>query len=168
MAAESAVAEAVPAAEAVAAEAVAAESVAAEAVAAAETAPAAETVPAETVPAAAPAAVPAAETVAAVPAAPAEPAAPAAVPAAAPAAEAVPVEDCYIFVCPHCGDYVQVAKNEVNCQIFRHGAYKNGQQIPPHAPREECDRLFNENLIYGCGRPFTFSGGATAAICDYI
>ena len=44
---------------------------------------------------------------------------------------------------------------DFNCKIFRHGVYKNNnKQIEPHLNIKECDRLFNEKLIYGCGKPF--------------
>ena len=56
--------------------------------------------------------------------------------------------DNYIFDCPHCNGIVLVAKTEVNCQIFRHGCIKsNGQQVNPHASKEECELLLSENLV---------------------
>jgi len=75
----------------------------------------------------------------------------------------------YDIACPHCGGPVQVPRDGINCQIFRHGVYKTnpGLAIPPHAPKAECDRLVAEGLIYGCGRPFRFDG-ATVAVCDYV
>lgn len=74
----------------------------------------------------------------------------------------------YIIICPHCKENIIVNKNEINCTIFRHGVIKsNNQQMNPHTPKTECDRLFNENLIYGCGKPFKFNG-TTLSKCDYI
>ena len=74
----------------------------------------------------------------------------------------------YLLACPHCGGKITVLHGELNCQIFRHGAYiKNGRPIPPHATQAECQRLVNEKLIYGCGKPFRFDG-EKASICDYI
>ena len=68
--------------------------------------------------------------------------------------------------CPHCGISIEI--EQINCAIFRCGIYKqNGQQIPPHLPKEECDRLFCENLIYGCGRPFIITENIPKK-CDYI
>ena len=32
--------------------------------------------------------------------------------------------------------------------------YPSSHKIPPHLHKEECDRLVQENLIYGCGKPF--------------
>lgn len=73
----------------------------------------------------------------------------------------------YLFACPHCGGYIQVAKTDINCQIFRHGQYKSGQPVPPHASKHVCDRLVAENLVYGCCKPLKFDG-QTVRICDYI
>jgi len=77
--------------------------------------------------------------------------------------------DCYILTCPHCHCQVQVPLNGVNCQIFRHGVYKNNpmRQIPPHAPKTLCDKLIADGSIIGCGRPFRFNG-KNVAVCDYI
>jgi hypothetical protein len=47
----------------------------------------------------------------------------------------------------------------------------NGEQLPPHFPRAECDRVVAEDLIYGCGKPFrieTVDGQQVAVVCDYI
>jgi len=58
-----------------------------------------------------------------------------------------------IIICPHCNNSVII--EEINCAIFRHGILKsNGQQMNPHTPKIECDNLINNNLIYGCGKPF--------------
>ena len=75
----------------------------------------------------------------------------------------------YVFACPHCGLQVQVPRDGLNCQIFRHGAYRANPDvgIPPHAPKAECDRLVAEGLIVGCGKPFRFDG-VTATVCDYV
>ena len=78
----------------------------------------------------------------------------------------------YFFQCPHCQGEVIVAKNEVNCAIFRHGVYKsNLQQIHPHLPKNECDRLYSSEMIYGCGKPFRLiktNNEIQIEICDYI
>ena len=79
--------------------------------------------------------------------------------------------------CPHCKDYIIVKETELNCKIFRHGTYKNNlEQINPHLPKEDCDKLIEKDLIYGCGKPFrlninTKTNGVinyTTEICDYI
>lgn len=71
-----------------------------------------------------------------------------------------------IVQCPHCEMFIEVL--ELNCKIFRCGIYKDTYlQIPPHLPKEECDRLFCENLIYGCGRPFIITENIPKK-CDYI
>jgi hypothetical protein len=70
--------------------------------------------------------------------------------------------------CPHCFLEILVNIKEINCAIFRHGVYKhNMEQINPHLCKSECDRLFNENLIYGCGKPFKIVNNE-AIICEYI
>jgi hypothetical protein len=77
-----------------------------------------------------------------------------------------------IIQCPHCKDYIQVFIKEFNCKIFRHGIFKDSlKQIDPHLKKVECDRLKNENLIYGCGKPFELiitGNGYETKICDYI
>jgi hypothetical protein len=48
---------------------------------------------------------------------------------------------------------------------------QTGQQIPPHLPKPECDRLASEDRIYGCGKPFRVEkkeNGLEAIPCDYI
>jgi|SaaInlV_100m_DNA_2_1039680.scaffolds.fasta_scaffold01851_2 hypothetical protein len=83
-------------------------------------------------------------------------------------------ENTYIFNCPHCDALIEVCQNQTNCLIFRHGSLKeNNTQIDPHLGKEECDRLFNENLIYGCGKPFKLVRNGTneidkVVVCDYI
>ena len=80
----------------------------------------------------------------------------------------------YIIInCPHCKDNIIIFKTEFNCKIFRHGVYKNTlQQIEPHMPKIDCENLINNNLIYGCGKPFkiieTNLNNYTAMICEYI
>jgi hypothetical protein len=74
-----------------------------------------------------------------------------------------------IVECPHCKDLILIEK--INCSIFRHGVFKcNGKQLNPHAPKPECDLLFNKNLIYGCGKPFELikkDDTFIAEICEY-
>jgi hypothetical protein len=78
-----------------------------------------------------------------------------------------------IVTCPHCEQLIEIVA--VNCAIFRCGEYKaNGQQLPPHLPKEECDRLFSTGQIWGCGKPFRLEPKGTttaeyiAVCCDYI
>lgn len=77
--------------------------------------------------------------------------------------------------CPHCQQLIEI--EQINCGIFRCGIYRQtGQQIPPHHPKSECDRLTEQNLIYGCGKPFRIQVEKdneekiiyTAIPCDYI
>jgi hypothetical protein len=47
----------------------------------------------------------------------------------------------------------------------------SGQQVSPHAPKTECDYLYENGLIYGCGKPFRIvseSGEYKVEVCDYI
>lgn len=78
----------------------------------------------------------------------------------------------YLLQCPHCHEYVYVQKNELNCLIFRHGVHKsNFQPIYPHTSKEECDRLVQQQQIYGCGKPFEIillpNQQMVVQICDY-
>lgn len=80
--------------------------------------------------------------------------------------------------CPHCNGTVLIHPTEVNCRIFRHGVFSaTGQPVAPHAPKEECDRLFAQGLILGCGKPFQLVDGTDqttqkpcliAVVCGYI
>jgi len=78
----------------------------------------------------------------------------------------------HFFICPHCEGAIIVHHHELNCRIFRHGVYiVNMQQMNPHTPKEECDRLATSNQIIGCGKPFQAveqNGEWVAVICDYI
>jgi len=80
--------------------------------------------------------------------------------------------DLHVLTCPHCQGTIIVHPGELNCRIFRHGVYRiNGQPMSPHAPRAECERLVEQNLILGCGKPFRVEqreGVETAIECDYL
>jgi hypothetical protein len=70
--------------------------------------------------------------------------------------------------CPHCQGELSLTENEMNCKIFRHGWLRsNYSQIPPHASKTECDYLFKNGLIIGCGKPFKVID-RKAISCDYI
>jgi len=74
-----------------------------------------------------------------------------------------------IFVrCPWCDLWVEIV--QINCGIFRHGIFiENGQQLDPHSPKEYCEKVFTDKLIYGCGKPFKLEVPEYNAIkCDYI
>lgn len=80
-------------------------------------------------------------------------------------------DNTYTFDCPHCDNLIQVYIHEINCQIFRHGIYKDSfEQVNPHMPKQECDRLVDEELVMGCCKPFRIFLGDEpfADICDYI
>lgn len=89
--------------------------------------------------------------------------------------------NCYVFLCPHCQTFIQVERNAINCAIFRHGYFYNREQtgqltltnqMNPHTPKEECERLVRENKIVGCGKPFQLVRGESNSylvkICNYI
>jgi len=66
--------------------------------------------------------------------------------------------------CPHCGIAIEI--EQINCAIFRCGIYKeNGEQIPPHLPKEECDQI--KDKIWGCSNPFKYENGKLVG-CKYI
>jgi len=75
-----------------------------------------------------------------------------------------------ILYCPHCESAFIMEK--LNCGIFRHGIYKkNGKQLDPHSSKEVCDKVTEENLIYGCGKPFQIvqeTGEYIVKKCQYI
>lgn len=78
----------------------------------------------------------------------------------------------YIFTCPHCGLYIQVHKDEINCRIFRHAIYKNNfLQINPHTSEDECNKLKETGQVYGCTKPFMlvkYNDQYMVQICGYI
>ncbi len=64
--------------------------------------------------------------------------------------------------CPHCSQLIEI--ESINCAIFRCGIYRTtGQQVSPHAPKAECDRLAAEQQIWGCGKPFRLVREAASA-----
>lgn len=81
-----------------------------------------------------------------------------------------------IINCPHCNEEVLIFSYEINCGIFRHGVFKeNMQQIDPHLPEVYCNRLIEEDKIFGCGKPFKINRDIInnkivyrVEICDYI
>ena len=76
--------------------------------------------------------------------------------------------DYNVINCPHCNDLIIIYNNEINCRIFRHAIYKNGDNVNPHTTKEECDRLVQNGEIYGCGKPFQLDDNNQPFICDYI
>tara|TARA_B110000483_G_scaffold239091_1_gene316948 strand:- start:3400 stop:3666 length:267 start_codon:yes stop_codon:yes gene_type:complete len=77
-------------------------------------------------------------------------------------------QEMYYFKCPNCRGLCQVHVSDIKCGIFRHAVYKsNNEFINPHTSEEDCKRLKNENLVYGCAMPFKFDG-KNVEICGYI
>ena len=73
----------------------------------------------------------------------------------------------FAVVCPWCERLTIILS--VNCGIFRHGVFKkNMVQIPPHSPKNVCDKLVSESKIYGCGKPFQIGKDGIASKCGYI
>jgi len=71
-----------------------------------------------------------------------------------------------VVICPHCNEYIEIL--ELNCSIFRHGVYKvNFEQINPHLNKIDCDYLYDNDLIFGCGKPFKVVNNE-AEKCDYL
>jgi hypothetical protein len=85
--------------------------------------------------------------------------------------EVILIEDFYVFNCPHCSVEIIVAKNELNCHIFRHAIYKNTyEQVNPHLPLLECQKLLDNDMVYGCCKPFEIinrDNKMFAVKCDY-
>ena len=75
-----------------------------------------------------------------------------------------------LVICPHCQQIIEIV--QLNCRIFRCGVKKiNGEQIPPHASKQECDGYIERKEIYGCAGPFIVEmngDGYKAIPCDYI
>jgi hypothetical protein len=81
------------------------------------------------------------------------------------------VENNIIVKCPHCDLLIQILIKEFNCKIFRHGILKsNYKQIDPHLPKNKCDELKANDLIYGCGKPYELmkkNDKWIAVACEY-
>ena len=75
-----------------------------------------------------------------------------------------------IVNCPHCNEFIII--EEINCNIFRHGVFKNTRiQIDPHSSKKLCDYYVENNLIYGCGKPFILvinNDTYITEMCNYI
>jgi len=60
----------------------------------------------------------------------------------------------FVFECPHCKDFFIMNEKELNCRIIRHAVFKNNlEQVSPHLPKSECDRLVDDDLVLGCCKP---------------
>jgi hypothetical protein len=74
--------------------------------------------------------------------------------------------DNQVIQCPHCKDYVWIEK--LNCGIFRHACFKNGEPIPPHSTQAECEAYLKSGTIMGCAKPFQVKEDGNVVVCDYI
>jgi hypothetical protein len=75
--------------------------------------------------------------------------------------------------CPHCKQTFIVNTNEINCGIFRHAVYKKDMKpINPHESETNCNKLVEEDLVYGCTKPFKISTSSDNKFivepCEYI
>lgn len=86
-------------------------------------------------------------------------------------------DDFLLFNCPNpqCNQLIYVKIKEINCQIFRCGIFiGNNQQVAPHSSKSDCDKYLENNMIYGCARPFYFVKNlenvfsSYVILCDYI
>ena len=81
------------------------------------------------------------------------------------------IEDTLFFNCPHCSQEIVVFVKDINCRIFRHAIFKDSyKQIDPHLSLENCQKLINENKVYGCAKPFEIlikNEKYFVTICDY-
>lgn len=59
-----------------------------------------------------------------------------------------------IIYCPHCKGAIEI--ESINCMIFRHAIYKDGQPYNPHATDEQIENDINN--ILGCGIMFKYDG----------
>ena len=74
--------------------------------------------------------------------------------------------DNQVIQCPHCKDYIWI--EQINCGIFRHASFKNGEPIPPHSTQDECEAYLKSGSIFGCAKPFQIKEDGTVHVCDYI
>lgn len=86
------------------------------------------------------------------------------------------------FICPHCECYAEVLVMDLNCRIFRHGAFVQKNEkceiiaqigpIGPHESEESCNALRNNPNVAGCCKPIQLidngSGGYAVQKCGYI
>ena len=79
--------------------------------------------------------------------------------------------DILTFSCPHCEQEIVVLIKELFCKIFRHAIFKhNFKQIDPHLPKDECDKLVQNDMVFGCAKPFEIvveDNKYFVQICDY-
>ena len=67
--------------------------------------------------------------------------------------------------CPWCD--ICIVIEAVNCGRFVCGVLREtGHQVNPHAPKQHCEQLVRDGLIWGCGKPFKFVGGVLKK-CEY-
>ena len=60
----------------------------------------------------------------------------------------------HLIYCPKCNGTIEV--ESINCEIFRHAVYKNGDLYDPHSTPEKVET--DRSLILGCGVAFRYTG----------
>jgi len=74
-----------------------------------------------------------------------------------------------IVECPHCKCLVEI--EQVNCAIFRHATFRDGNQVDPHASKEQCELWVQQEQVVGCAKPFELmkreDGEWQAVHCEY-
>ena len=78
------------------------------------------------------------------------------------------MESGFIVSCPSCGIYIEILT--IACGIYRCGIFKEtGLQVNPHLPKDQCERIVKQNLIFGCGKPFRITDKNTPPeLCEYL
>ena len=72
------------------------------------------------------------------------------------------------FECPRCKVQIEVKENDINCKIFRCGVFKsNFLPIYPHLSLIECEKLIEQDKIYGCGASLELVDKNIVVKCDY-
>jgi len=76
-----------------------------------------------------------------------------------------------VVSCPACSCDMLILEEEINCGIFRHAMFKDGNFINPHLPKDMMEELITEDKIWGCGGPFMLvskDNTYEAIKCDWI
>ena len=76
----------------------------------------------------------------------------------------------FLFVCPHCSDFISVDHTDINCEQFVHGATVKQNvnnvmeitQFPPHALESDILNITStanaiKSITIGCGKPYTLT-----------
>jgi len=66
----------------------------------------------------------------------------------------------YYIECPWCGIDLEIPTNQLNCQQFVCGRYRDGREINPHLSAQEAQVIQQTQSqgYWGCLKPFSFDG----------